>query len=250
MKFYELNQEQAKRYLPEKNMVVLLPVGAVEVHGDHLPLDTDCRLANGIAEKVEERLGTEYCAVLPCVPYGQVWSLRDVPGSIHEPDDVLAAYLFEIARSLDRAGVRRMAVINAHMGNENAIKTMMRRAYEELKIKVYHFVYPQAEQMISQVCTSKRPHKVFFHADEIETSYMLYLDPEHVDMKQAISQEVRFPQDYEYTSVRWSEFIEKAVLGDAAAASADKGKKIIDVVVDRIVSVLKGAETDGEYTGN
>lgn len=249
MNYYEWNQEDAGKYLSAENMVVLLPIGAIEVHGDHLPLDTDCRLAQDIAKKIEEQLGKENCAILPCVPYGQVWSLRDVPGSIHVPDDVLSAYLYAIALSLDRAGVKRLAVINAHMGNGNAIKTMMRRAQEELDIKIYQFTYPQADQVIREVCTSKRPHKILFHADEIETSYMLYLEPDRVDMKKAIAQDIIFPEDYEYTAVRWSEFMEKAVLGDATCASAEKGKRIINAVVEKIVSVLRGVDEDGRYTG-
>ena len=222
MNYYELNQEQAKNYLSRKNMVAILPIGAIEVHGDHLPLDTDCRLAMGVAKKLEERLGIENCA-------------------IHIPDEILSAYLYEIAKSLERAGVKQMVVINSHMGNGNAIKTMARRAYESLHIKVYYFTYPRAEKVIQQVCTSQRPHKVLFHADEIETSYMLYLAPEAVDMGKAISQDIEFPEDYEYTSIRWSEFMEKAVLGDATAASAEKGKRIIDEVIEEIVAVIKGA---------
>lgn len=250
MKYYEFNQEQAKEYLSREDMVVLLPVGAIEVHGDHLPLDTDCCLAMRIAEKTEAALGKENCAVLPCVSFGQVWSLRDVPGSIHIPDDVLGAYLYEIVKSLDRAGVRRVAVINSHMGNGNAIKTMMRKAYEELDTRVYCFTYPQADAVIRQVCTASRPHKVLFHADEIETSYMLYLEPDKVNMEKAICQNIEFPEDYDYTPVRWSEFLEKAVLGDATAASAEKGKQIIDAVVEKIAAVLKGVESYGIYTCN
>lgn len=242
MNYYDLNQEEAKVYLQNENIIALLPIGAIEVHGNHLPLDTDCCLAIGIAKKVEESLGKENCAILPCVPYSQVWSLRDVPGSIHIPDEVLTNYLYEIAKSLERAGVKKLAIINTHLGNGNAIKTMMRRVYEELDLKVYQFTYPQANQVIEQVCSTKRAHKVFFHADEIETSYMLYLHPDKVNMEKAVSQNVVFPEDYEYTPVRWSEFMEVAVLGDATLASAEKGRKIIDAVVENIVAVLKGVE--------
>lgn len=242
MNYGDLNQEDAKKYLLKEEMAVILPIGAMEVHGDHLPLDTDCCLADAIAKRVEEELGEDKCALLPCVPYSQVWSLRDVPGTIHIPDDVLSAYLFEIAKSLDRGGIKKMAVINSHMGNGNAIKTMMRRAYEELDIKVYHFTYPGVNQIIQEVCTADRPHKVLFHADEIETSYMLYLRPEKVNMKKAINQQIVFPDEYEYTPMRWTEFMEKAVLGDAASATAEKGKKVIDAVVRNIAAVLKGAK--------
>lgn len=240
MNYGDLNQREAKTFLGEERMTALLPVGAVEVHGNHLPLDTDCCLARRVAEMVEERMGSRNCAVLPCVPYGQVWSLGNVPGSIHIPDQVLTEYLYEIAKSLERAGIKRLAVINGHVGNGNAVKAMMRKEYKNLDMKIYQFTYPGASDVIRRVCTSKRPHKVYFHADEIETSYMLYLCPEKVRMEEAVSQDVKFPGDYEYTPIRWSDFMETAVLGDATAASGEKGKQIIDAVVDNIVRILKG----------
>ncbi len=240
MNYGDLNQKEAKMYLKEEQMTALLPVGAVEVHGDHLPLDTDCCLAQKVAEMVEKQMGSRNCVVLPCVPYGQVWSLGNVPGSIHVADEILAEYLYAIAESLERAGIKRLAVINGHVGNGNAVKSMMRKAYENLDMKIYQFTYPGAADMIGQVCTSKRPHKVYFHADEIETSYMLYLCPEKVRMEKAVLQDVKFPGDYEYTPIRWSDFMETAVLGDATAASGKKGKQIIDAVVENIVGILKG----------
>lgn len=240
MNYSDLNQEEAKIYLKEEQMTALLPIGAIEVHGNHLPLDTDCCLAQAVAKKVEERLGGRNCVLLPCVPYGQVWSLGDVPGSIHIPDEVLGEYLYQIAKSLETAGIKKLAVINGHVGNGNAVKAMMRKAYENIDMKIYQFTYPGAADMIGKVCTSKRPHKIYFHADEIETSYMLYLCPEKVRMEQAVSQKITFPADYEYTPVRWSDFMETAVLGDAAAADAEKGKRIIDAVVENIVGILKG----------
>lgn len=240
MNYGDLNQEEAKIYLKEEQMTALLPIGAVEVHGDHLPLDTDCCLAQGVAKKVEERLGERNCVLLPCVPYGQVWSLGNVPGSIHIPDEVLAEYLYQIAKSLESAGIRKLAVINGHVGNGSAVKTMMRKVYENLDMKIYQFTYPGASEVIKKVCTSKRPHKIYFHADEIETSYMLYLCPEKVRMERAVSQEIIFPADYEYTPKRWSDFMETAVLGDATAADAEKGRQIIDVVAENIAGILKG----------
>ncbi len=242
MKYNDLNQERAQKYLQSDGMTVLLPTGAIEVHGNHLPLDTDCCLADALAAKVEEKLGVDRCAVLPCVPYGQVWSLGDVPGSIHVDGQVLAEYLYEIAKSLDRSGVSRLAVINTHVGNSAAAKTMMRKAAGVLGMKIYQFTYPGANEMIEKVCTSERPHNVYFHADEIETSYMLYLCPDRVDMQKAVSRKVTFPKDYEYSAVRWSEFMDTAVLGDATAATAEKGRRIIDAVVETIVSILKDGD--------
>ena len=242
MYYCDLNQKEAESVLKKEGITALLPIGAVEVHGNHLPLDTDCRLAKGVAEKVSHKLGDERCVILPCVPYGQVWSLGNVPGTINIPDDILTEYLFEIAKGLCRAGVKRLAVINAHVGNGNAIKNVARKAYGSLDMKIYYFTYPGASEVIEQVCETDRCHGVFFHADEIETSYMLYLAPDKVDMEKAVCRKVSFPKDYEYTPARWDEFMDTAVLGDATKASAEKGKKIIDAVVENICEILKGEE--------
>ncbi|MEG1745383.1 MAG: creatininase family protein, partial [Ruthenibacterium sp.] len=67
--------------------------------------------------KVAEKLGTQRALVLPAVPYGQVWSLRETAGTVDIPDAVLTPFLTQIAMSMHRAGVRRFAFVNAHVGN-------------------------------------------------------------------------------------------------------------------------------------
>lgn len=232
----ELNQAGAAAAV--KDAVALLPIGATEVHGNHLPLGTDCFLAQGVAEKVAERIGTDKCLVLPCVPYGQVWSLRATPGTVDIPDAVLVPYLTHIAMSMYRAGVRKFAFINAHVGNCPAVKAAMRAVYAQCDMKVYAFTYPGAEETIARVCTSKRPHKAYFHACEIETSYMLYLRPDMVDMSKAIRQYPEFPPDFDVTPWPWTDVMDVAVMGDATVATAEKGKAIIDSVVENIVRLM------------
>ena len=115
----QINQETAAEAV--KNCIAVLPIGATEVHGNHLPVGTDSFLAAGVARKLEERLGSERCLVLPCVPYGQVWSLRETAGTVDIPDVVLTPYLVQIAMSMYRAGVRKFVFLNAHVGNNTAI---------------------------------------------------------------------------------------------------------------------------------
>ena len=170
-----------------------------------------------ISEDEEIRIGDSilyvyrmdgHCSGHGCYGMEYQGCLLYTSGSIHIADKVLSSYLYEIIKSLERFGVKRMAIINSHMGNGAAIKTAMRKAYEDsLNIKVYQFTYPEANSVIQKVCTTKRSHEILFHADEIETSYMLYLAPESVDMKKAIFQEIDFPEEYDFTSIKWSEFM-------------------------------------------
>lgn len=237
MKLAEMNQKTAAEQIGR--MTAVLPIGATEVHGNHLPLGTDTYLAVAICDQLEENMGADQCLVLPCVPYGQVWSLRKTAGTVDIPDNILTPYLTHIAMSMYRAGIRKFAFVNAHVGNNNAIKAAMRQICAQCDMKVYGFTYPGAEQAIKEVCTAPRPHGAYFHACEIETSYMLYLCPERVDMCQAVRQYPDFPADFDVTPTPWTDFMPIAVLGDATAATAEKGRYIIDRVVDTMARYLK-----------
>lgn len=234
----ELSQDSAAEAL-ENIDIALLPIGATEVHGNHLPLGTDTFLAEGVAAKVAEKLGEDKCLVLPSVPYGQVWSLRNTKGTVDIPDKILTPFLTNIALSMYRGGVKKFAFINAHVGNVTALKATMRQVYDACDMKVYSFTYPGAEEIIPLICTTTRPHSSYFHACEIETSYMMYLHRDKVDMSKAVCQYPNFPHDFDVTPTPWTEIMDIAVLGDATAATAEKGKIIIDAVVDNIISLIK-----------
>lgn len=234
--FSNLHEGEAREKLAS-DPIMLLPIGATEVHGDHLPLSTDTLLAEGVAQKVAGKLPN--AMILPTIPYGQIWSLRDFPGSIDIGNDTLASFIADIGRSLDRFGITKLAIINGHVGNMEAIKRAARILWAEgCAIKVYYFTYPGAGGKINEVCDTPRPHPSYFHACEIETSYLLYIAPEHVDMSKAIKNYPDFPPDFDTSPSPWSRVMDTAVMGDATAATAEKGKAIIDHVVENIVEIL------------
>lgn len=81
-------------------MVAILPIGAVEAHGPHLPLGTDNFLAERLSEKLAERLNA---FVLPTLPYGQVWSLKNFPGSINiSNESLIVFYLILVKVYIDK----------------------------------------------------------------------------------------------------------------------------------------------------
>ena len=71
---------------------------------------------------------------------------------------------------------------------------------------------------------------------------MLYLCPQRVNMEKAVCQYPDFPPEFDYTPIPWTEFMDRAVLGDAKAATAGKGQVIIQAVVDRMCEILSGKE--------
>ena len=234
MEYQSLKGDEVKGFL-RKETVILLPVGAVEFHAAHLPLGTDNFLAEGIAKKVAEKL--DEVLILPPLSYGQVWSLRDFPGSLNISNEVLSGLIVDIGRSLNKQGIKILALINTHMGNLEAMKDAARVLFAE-GMKVLYLTYPGVEAIQKKVLESPKAHTTYFHACEIETSYMLYLASQHVDMEKAICDQPIIPIDFNVTPTPWSEITKTAVLGDATLATHDKGKAMIDVVVANMVEII------------
>jgi creatinine amidohydrolase len=211
--------------------VLILPIGAVESHGDHLPAGTDNILASRMAEELVRVVGDRVPMLrLPVLPFGQIWSLGDAPGSFGISDETVTRAIFEIAMSAKSKGLKSMVVVNGHLGNAIAIRDAQRLAKEE-GFTIANFFYPGADKVIARVRERPEAHPSYMHACEIETSYMLHLAPEAVDMTKAIENYPQFPEDFGTVAYRWTEFSASPVLGDARAATAEKGGKILEAVL-------------------
>jgi len=237
LRWDQLTGEEVHQRLKERRLV-LLPLGAVEAHGPHLPTGTDNLLAAAIAERVAERVGG---VLLPLLPYGQVWSLQDFPGSLSISSETLANLVVELGMSLQRQGVALLALINGHMGNVLALQAAARRLYQQKGPLTYIFTYPGLSELSIQICSSRPLPGGYFHADEIETSMVLHVAPEAVRWERAAREDPQLPLDFLYRPVPWSEITRTGVLGDPTLATPEKGAALIEGVVERIVAVLRFA---------
>jgi creatinine amidohydrolase len=229
--------EAAQERLRETG-IALLPLGAVEMHGPHLPLGTDNYIARAMALKVAERVDA---VVLPTLAYGQVWSLYGFPGTLSVDDQALVAMLCGIGRSLRDLGVPIFAIVNAHMGNLTAMKEAARVLDAEGGPLTFYFTHPALGQAAEKVRETPRFHGGLFHACELETSMMLYLAPDLVDMSRAIRDIPQVPPDFDFRPTRWHELTRTGVMGDATLATAEKGRALIEPSIDRMVAILTDA---------
>ncbi len=241
-----LGDTQLKALLARRP-VALLPIGAVESHGDHLPAGTDNILARRIAERLVERVAARVpLLLLPTFAFGQVWSLEDAPGSFSLSTDTVARALAELGLSCRAKGAGAVAVINAHFGNVAPIREAQRRLKAE-GVAMAHLCYPGAGPVVAQVRERPAAHPDFMHACEIETSYMLHLAPEFVRMEAAIENYPAFPNDFGELPYRWSEFSGSPVLGDARLATAEKGRAILEVVLERMAEIVETLHARGAH---
>ncbi|NPV69461.1 MAG: creatininase family protein [Firmicutes bacterium] len=216
---------------------VIVPFGSCEQHGPHLPLDVDSVVASRLAEMVAIRVGG---VVLPVVGYGQVWSAKGFPGTISLRPETLVAIAVDICESLVSQGVERIILLSGHLGNLAYLREAARIVFDRHESAlVWHVCYPNVPRVTAGVCTTPLMGGVF-HAGELETSIMLHIDQSRCHVDRAVREYSDVPPDYGHRPVKWSTFSRTGVFGDATAATAEKGKVILERLADEIAFIVRG----------
>jgi creatinine amidohydrolase len=236
--------------------VVLLPVGAVEDHGHHLPLNTDNIIVEAICLETARRAGGEIL-VMPSVSYGLDEHHMDFPGTISINMQTLIQYLSDVALSVAHHGFTHILIVNGHGSNVSIADLAARRVVLETGI-ICGAISPNAaidptlaEPTFSQMRQSQ-PGGVA-HAGEYETAMMLHLRPDLVQMKNAIKEigQVNidyFNWDHPEPSVLswqdwWSRMSESGVAGDATVATAEFGKALFETTVENFLRAVRAFRT-------
>jgi len=223
---------------------IILPLGSLEQHGPHLSLDTDIVLAKAMAIKLAQRLNG---LVLPVIPYGQVWSAKDFPGTISLCPETLKALIKDICVSLHRQCVKNVILLSGHLGNLTHMKSVVRELKDEgVSLNIWYFCYPEYKKISKGIMETPMWRDSVFHAGEIETSLMLSVNPERCRMDKAVKEEPIAPADFSYRPIPWREFCESGVFGDARAATAEKGAAFMERMIEYICNIIKNGRDKGE----
>ena len=209
-------------------VLAVLPVGAVEQHGPHLPLATDTLLASGIARRLADALSAW---LLPPIAYGDAWNNEGHAGTLSLSPETLRATIVDIGRGLRRMGVGGVISVNGHFGNREPIALAARTLLVECGLPVLHLDYPRLEQLAAEIGDTAPAGPGFYHADEIETSMLLAMAPAAVRLDRAVVEYPVFPETFGLEPLPLSSFNASGVFGDPRAATAAKGKLLIDGIV-------------------
>lgn len=237
-----LTWPQAERRFAEVD-VALLPVGAIEQHGPHLPLDTDAWDAERLCDDVAEACSRPRPIVLPLIPYGVSYHHDDFAGTISVSPDTLSQMVHEIGIAAARNGIHKLLIINGHGGNAAALHFAAQMINRDTGIFTAVDTGESSDTDIDEL--TETPNDV--HAGEVETSTTLALRPELVQMSLAKSMVPRFSSHYlDFTSKRgvgWyahtKKISETGVLGDPTKASADKGRQMWQIMIDNLVEFVE-----------
>lgn len=232
----------------DRGIPVVLPLGAVEQHGPHLPLATDRIIAEHFRARLDEELGGDVLT-LPATAVGFSGHHRDFPGTLSVWHDTLLGQITGIADCVLGDGFRGLLLLNAHGGNEGVAQVAM----EQLG-----FRWPGRDIVRTTWWRAATPELTEIsdtgpggcgHACELETSLMLAISPELVDLT-AVPERTSGPAfgwdtaDMLRSSRaaiyrRFADIAHSGVFGEPLAASADKGHAISRAVTEQLVTLIR-----------
>jgi len=238
MKLLEMNTIDFQEYM-KKNDAVIIPCGAFEIWGPHLPVGADTIIAEEMANRLADRMGW---IVGPTISAGDSlfsWG----PGAVTVRPDSFRNYLEDVCMSLLKHGIRRFCFLNPHVGNVPMI------GHVAAKLKIEHgascclfdwwrFIQPLCSKEKILDTDGIMSHG---HASEAGTSLFLYLRPDLVRTDRLIRTEPKKINEFPDVQVFWSipDMTDTAMVGDATTASREKGEKIVEKALERMAAFLE-----------
>jgi len=208
--------------------LLVVPVGSLEQHGPHLPLDTDTRIAVALARRLAA--DRSHMVVGPAVPFGASGEHADFPGTLLLGHDVLADVLMELVRSARRS-FTGVVVVSAHGGNHQGLAEVARRcAHDGEDVVIWSTSVPGGDA----------------HAGRTETSLLLAIDPGLVrlDLAEAGCTEPLASILPRLRAEGVRPVSSNGVLGDPEGASAEEGRALLAALAGELSAVVQARWPD------
>ncbi len=211
----------------------ILPIGATEEHGPHLPIFTDTIQAIEVAREAARRMDV---FLAPPVHYGICRSTRGFPGTISLEYDALRAFIHDILLSFYESGFRRVLILTGHAGGQHiaALKGACQQAVSERDfrlslVSLFDLIDPSAVETPGDG-----------HSGEIETSLMLHIRKDLVRGKPERHFPIR-PRFLVLDDVRY--LMGNGIMGDPSKASLEKGNEFFEMAVSGVLEALEELES-------
>lgn len=232
-----------------RETIIILPLGAYEQHGPHLPSDTDAIIATELARRLAEVVDTVKIKLLPTEEIGYSIEHLDFGGTKSlSYQEAIERWLDIIKKQYD-LGHRKVLLLNAHGGNSpllTIVATEARVKWNILVVATHWSRFGLPNELVELIDKS-----IDIHAGDIETSIMLSIDSDQVIMKQAenfLSKQSNYVNNFKFLRAygphafgwKMNDLNEQGVAGNASAATAKKG----ELIMSHAVTGLKDLITD------
>ena len=241
-KLSEVNYGYVKEHPYE---VAVLPLGATEPHNLHLPYGTDMFEGETVGEKICEAAHAQGAKVvlLPTIPYGTETNQMQFPLAMNVNPSTLFAFVTDLIQSLDYHGVRKVVLLNSHGGND--MKPLLRELYGKTKVQVFLCNWYRVCADVELEIFGERDD----HAGEMETSFGLAYFPnlvaKNADGTLAADAGAIASTRFEainrgWVSITrpWHLLTTNSGAGNPHGATADKARRMMDVIVERMSKFL------------
>ena len=231
----------------KKTGVCVIAMGVMEKHGDHLPLGTDFLNGHKLACLAAEQ---EPAVVWPPFYFGQIYEARCFPGTITLKPALLVELLQGVFDEIGRNGFRKIILYNAHGGNNHLLPFLAQCSlWEEKPYSLYYlppyFLTADRKRQVAALCETT----VHEHACECETSVSLANHSQLVRMDRVPQRPATALQRLDalppaFTGIRWYSDYPEHYAGDARPATAAKGRRIRDLLVDSLAESIAAVKKD------
>ena len=240
----KLRADELRRRAAE-DAIVILPVGSIEQHGPHLPVEVDTMLGETVAQEAARRVAAtgEPILVLPMLWTGLSEHHMSFGGTITLDDQTFLAVLRCIVKSVVRHGFRRIVLLNGHGGNDNAMRVAADMLTPEFEVPIVQFTYWYAAA--EPIAAILETQKGLRHACEAETSMMMALRPELVAHDRIPLAKANVTPEVSALvgggMYRWrtlGAMSASGVMGNPEAATPEKGERLIAGIADELARKL------------
>ena len=216
----------------------IIPWGALEAHGTHLPLSTDTIIAEHIATLIAGKINA---FLLPPIPIGYSFHASNFPGTLSFTEHTLQQIAFDLAKSLSN-NIQNIIFISGHGGNVEPLEEIAVKIRDELELDVLViYLYFTDDELIKKFNKIKTSESIYdiFHAEEIETSLMLAISPHLVNMKEAKIEYPEVKKEHLRYEKNLGDLTNYCVFGDPTVANVAKGNQFLEIIVEEILKIIK-----------
>ena len=243
----ELTASDWPKAIERSAATCILPIGILEKHGPHAPIGSDLIHVREWAARATQR---EYAVVFPDYFYGQIYEARHQPGTFALPPRLVLEMLESTCAEIGRNGFKKIVIVNGHGGNPNLLRYFIQSQLGQRHDYVVYFFDPAPDPAVDEQVKKLRKSDPAGdqHAGERETSTLLYLRPDLVQMDRATAEsganQKRLMLPDLYTAIWWYASYPNHYAGEGGKATAELGRVLTEARIDALVRALKAVKAD------